>query len=515
MDEGIGAWPARRAERSPDAVALVDGPTGARTSYAELDERVGARAGRLAGLGVGHGDRVALLGENSPAYLEWLFAAARLGAITVPVNMRLAAAEVAYVLADSGADVLVCSPAFAALAEAACGELSEPPRRVDLTEAPDGPVRREPEPADGRGGEPCVIMYTSGTTGRPKGAVLTHDNMLWNAINMLSAGPGIASTDVTIAAAPLFHIGALGLSALPIVYAGGTVVVVPSFDPAGFLDLMAAERVTTQFLVPAMWAALTRVPDLDARSFPALRFAISGGAPCPVTVIERFLALGWTFTEGFGMTELSPCALFLDAGDVVTHAGSVGRPFLHVDARLVDDAGVEVGVGEVGELVLRGPTVFAGYWNRPEETAEVMRGNSGQHADRGWFHSGDLGVRDERGFVTLVDRKKDMIITGGENVYPIEVEQVLHRHPAIADVAVVGVGDPQWGESVLAVVVAADPAAPPAADDVIAFAREHVAHFKAPRRVEVVAELPRNATGKLLKRVLREQFAGSAAAVSR
>jgi fatty-acyl-CoA synthase len=513
MDEGIGAWVARRAERSPDAVALVDGPTRARTSYAELDEHVGARADRLAALGVGHGDRVALLGENSPAYLEWLFAAARLGAITVPVNMRLAAPEVAYVLADSGAGVLVRSTVFAPLADAACGELDEAPVLVELGEAPDGPGRREPEPGAGRGAEPCVIMYTSGTTGRPKGAVLTHDNMLWNAVNMLSAGPGIASTDVTIAAAPLFHIGALGLSALPLLYAGGTVVVVPAFDPAGFLDLLAAEGVTTQFLVPSMWAALTRVPDLGDRSFPALRWAISGGAPCPVTVIERFLGLGWTFTEGFGMTELSPSALFLETADVVTHAGSVGRPFLHVDARLVDEAGAEVGVGEVGELVLRGPTVFAGYWNRPEETAEAFR-DSGQHADR-WFHSGDLGVRDEHGFITLVDRKKDMIITGGENVYPVEVEQVLHRHPGVADVAVVGVGDPQWGESVLAVVVPADPDAPPAADDVIAFAREHIAHFKAPRRVEVVGELPRNATGKLLKRTLREQFAGSAAAVSR
>jgi fatty-acyl-CoA synthase len=350
-------------------------------------------------------------------------------------------------------------------------------------------------------------MYTSGTTGVPKGAVLTHDNMLWNAVNMLSAGPGIASTDVTIAAAPLFHIGALGLSALPLLYAGGTVVVVPSFDPAGFLDLLAAERVTTQFLVPAMWAALTRVPDLGDRAFPALRWAISGGAPCPLPVIERFLALGWTFTEGFGMTELSPAALFLDTADVVTHAGSVGRPFLHVDARLLDDVGQDVGVGEVGELVLRGPTVFAGYWNRPAETAEVMRA--------GWFHSGDLGVRDAQGFVTLVDRRKDMIITGGENVYPVEVEQVLHRHPGVGDVAVVGVGDPQWGESVVAVVVAADPGAPPAAEELIAFTRERIAHFKAPRRVEFVDELPRNATGKLLKRVLRERFAGSAAAVSR
>ncbi|MEJ2888546.1 acyl-CoA synthetase [Actinomycetospora aeridis] len=499
MDGGIADWIARRAERRPRATAVVDVATGARHDYAELDRRVGARAAALAGLGVEAGTRVALLGENSGAYLEWLFGAARIGAIAVPVNHRLAPAEVAHVLRDSGATVLVGSAAFETLAKGALDELDNPPVLVPLgTEPGDGTVAAHPAAGD----DPCVIMYTSGTTGVPKGAVLTHDNMLWNAINMVTAGAGIGGTDATIAAAPLFHIGALGLSALPLLYAGGTVVVVPSFDPAAFAELMAAEGVTTQFLVPAMWAALTRLPSLPPQ--PALRWAISGGAPCPVTVIEHFTGLGWSFTEGFGMTELSPAALFLDADDVLRHAGSVGRPFLHVDARLVSESGDEVGVGEVGELVLRGPTVFAGYWQRPEATAEVMR--------EGWFHSGDLGVRDAEGFVTLVDRKKDMIITGGENVYPIEVEQVLHRHPAIADVAVVGVGDAQWGETVLAVVVASGSLDP---DEVIAFARERIAHFKAPRRVEVVEELPRNATGKLLKRVLREQFAGQAEAVRR
>ncbi|MFC5137328.1 AMP-binding protein [Actinomycetospora rhizophila] len=500
MDGGIADWIARRARRRPGHTALVDVATGARHDYATLDRRVGARAAALAALGVGVGARVALLGENSAAYLEWLFGAARIGAVAVPVNHRLAPAEVAHVLGDSGATVLVRSTAFATLADASLAALTGPaPAVVELGAEP-GTDTVAAHPA--AGDDPCVIMYTSGTTGVPKGAVLTHDNMLWNAINMVTAGPGIGGADVTIAAAPLFHIGALGLSALPLLYAGGTVVVVPAFDPAAFAALLAAEGVTTQFLVPAMWAALTRLPSLP--DLPDLRWAISGGAPCPVTVIEHFTGLGWTFTEGFGMTELSPAALFLDAADVLTHAGSVGRPFLHVDARLVAPNGEDVGVGEVGELVLRGPTVFAGYWNRPEATAEVLR--------NGWFHSGDLGVRDAEGFVTLVDRKKDMIITGGENVYPVEVEQVLHRHPAVADVAVVGVGDAQWGETVLAVVVAAGPLDP---DDVIAFARERIAHFKAPRRVEVVEELPRNATGKLLKRVLREQFAGQAEAVRR
>jgi fatty-acyl-CoA synthase len=481
----------------------VDTSDGRRIGYGELDRRAGSRAAKLAGLGVDTGDRVALLGENSTAYLEWLFATARLGAITVPINHRLSGEEIAYVLADSGATVLVRSTACADSAAAALRAREMPgPTVVELNTEPAGESRSE---GAVDGGTTCVIMYTSGTTGRPKGAMLTHDNMLWNAINMLSAGPGISSTDITIAAAPLFHIGALGLSALPLLYAGGTVVVPPAFDPVGFLDLMARERVTTQFLVPAMWAALSRVPDLDQRSFPELRWAISGGAPCPVTVIERFQALGWTFTEGFGMTELSPAALFLDADDVLSHAGSVGRPFMHVDARLVDEEDNEVPVGEVGELALRGSAVFAGYWNRPEETAEAMRD--------GWFHSGDLGVADAEGFVTLVDRKKDMIITGGENVYPVEVEQVLHRHPGIADVAVIGVGEETWGETVVAVVMAEDTTLDP--QEVIAFARERIAHFKAPRHVEVVDELPRNATGKLLKRVLRERFSGHGESVRR
>jgi fatty-acyl-CoA synthase len=502
MSEGIGAWVARRAQRRPNATALVDPAGGRRISYAELDRRVGARASDLAAAGLEPGDRVALLGENSCAYLEWLFAAARLGAITVPINMRLSAGEVAYVLDDSGARVLIRSELFRELATAALALADASPALAELAAEPVGAALPE---GSVDGGATCVIMYTSGTTGRPKGAMLTHENMLWNAINMVTACAGISSADTTIAAAPLFHIGALGLSALPLLYAGGTVVVPASFEPGTFLDLMAGERVTTQFLVPAMWAALARVPDFPARSFPDLRWAISGGAPCPVPVIERFQALGWTFTEGFGMTELSPAALFLDSGDVLSHAGSVGRPFMHVDARLVDSEDADVAVGEVGELVLRGPAVFAGYWNRPAETAEAMRG--------GWFHSGDLGVADADGFVTLVDRKKDMIIAGGENVYPVEVEQVLHRHPGIADVAVIGLGDPAWGETVVAVAVPAEPGLDP--EEVIAFARERLAHFKAPRRVELVDELPRNATGKLLKRALRERYSGQAAPVRR
>jgi len=502
VDNGIDNWVARRASRQPDAVALVDGVTGERFTYRELDHRVSARASTLVADGVGAGDRVALLAENSTSYLEWFFAIARTGAVCVPLNTRLAPDEVAYMLSDSGARVLVHSPALASLAQGALERTTPVERVLDLAAAP-GPAGDRPT-RGANGSEPCAIVYTSGTTGRPKGAVLTHDNMFWNAVNLVTAGKGLSRDDVTVAAAPLFHIGALGLSALPVLYAGGTVVVVPTFDPVGLVALMAREGVTTQFLVPAMWAAVARYGDLEHHPLPALRWGLVGGAPCPLTVIEHFRDLGYVLCEGFGMTELSPAALFLDASDIAAHAGSVGRPFLHVDARLVDTDGQVAEVGAIGELELRGPTVFAGYWGNPQETAAAMHD--------GWFRSGDLGVADAEGFVTLVDRRKDMIITGGENVYPIEVEQVMHRHPAVVEVAVIGVGDPTWGESVVAVTVVQGEVD---TDEIVAWTRERIAHYKAPSRIELVDELPRNATGKILKRVLRERYAGTEASVSR
>jgi fatty-acyl-CoA synthase len=306
----------------------------------------------------------------------------------------------------------------------------------------------------------------------------------------------------------MFHIGALGVSVLPILYAGGTVLTVRAFDPRRTLELIQEHRVTTQFLVPAMWVAVAQVPAFADFDTSSVRYVLCGGAPCPLPLIEFYQRHGWTFQEAFGMPETAPAALVLDAEFVVSHAGSVGRPVMHLDVRIVDDEDRDVPVGEVGELVLRGPNVFAGYWGLPAETAEAFRG--------GWFHTGDLARADADGFVTLVDRKKDMIISGGENVYPIEVEQALYAHEAVADVAVIGVPDQRWGETVLAVVVrSGGPDDTVQADKLIAHTRDRIAHFKCPSRVEFVDELPRNATGKLLKRELRERFTGSGATVHR
>ncbi|SFQ70233.1 acyl-CoA synthetase [Amycolatopsis rubida] len=498
MASSLAQWIARRGTITPGSVALVAAETGERITYADLERRVAGRAAALRALGVRKGDRVALLGLNSTGYLETLFAVAWLGAITLPINFRLAAAEIEYLLDDARPVVVVHDDTFAALAKEASGARTLVSDSELVQEG-----RVEPEPAGPD--DVAVLMYTSGTTGRPKGAMLTHGNLEANAINVLTSGEGILPSDITLTVAPLFHIGGLALFTLPLLYAGGTVVVAGKFDPQETLALIQREKVTVHFMVPAMWAAMTQVPDFDSYDLSRLRYLLCGGAPCPLPVIEFYEDKGLTFVEGFGMTELSPAALVLESAFVRSHAGSVGRPFLHVEARIVDERDDDVPTGTVGELVLRGPNVFAGYWGLPEASAETLRG--------GWFHSGDLARCDADGFVTLVDRKKDMIISGGENVYPIEVEQVLHRHPDIADVAVIGAPDPQWGETVVAVVVPAGDSLD--GDAVIAYCRERIAAFKCPRRVEVVDELPRNATGKLLKRELRSRYTDSAASVSR
>lgn len=505
MALSLGDWVAHRGTRSPEAVALVDATSGERLTYGRLAARVAARAGVLREHGVRRGDRVALLGVNSVGYVETLFAVGWLGAVAVPLNFRLSAAEIGYILGDARPALLVHDATFAALAMSATADAEhgapEVVEDVSLS-AGSGVVPAETVGPD----EVAMLMYTSGTTGRPKGAMITHGNLEWNAVNMLTAAEGLGPQDTTLAVAPLFHIGGLSLFTLPVLYAGGTVVVAAQFEPREVLELLEREQVTVHFMVPAMWSALSQVPTFDSHDLSRLRYLLCGGAPCPLPVIEFYEGKGLTFVEGFGMTELAPAALVLESAFVRSRAGSVGRPFLHVDVRIVDDRDDDVAHGEVGELVLRGPNVFAGYWGLPETTAQAMRG--------GWFHSGDLARQDDDGFVTLVDRKKDMIITGGENVYPVEVEQVLHRHPAIADVAVIGTPDPQWGETVMAVVVP-HPDTPLDQQEVISFCRARIAHFKCPRLIEVVDQLPRNATGKLLKRDLRARYIQNTSTVSR
>ena len=336
--------------------------------------------------------------------------------------------------------------------------------------------------------------------------MLTHGNHLWNAFTHFSMTEGLTPRDVSLVAAPLFHIGAFGIFTLPLVYLGGTSVILESFNPATWIDCVEQHRPTLAFCVPAMWAAIVAA-GLDGRQLSLLRYTISGGAPCPLVLIRQLRVHGLVFTEGFGLTETAPVASALGADEVIKHAGSVGKPIAHVEYRIVGDDGREVPTGEVGELLIRGPNVFVGYWQKPDASREVLD-------EDGWFHSGDLARVDAEGYYYIVDRKKDMVISGGENVYPAEIEQVLYQRPEIAEVAVLGTPDARWGEAVTA-VVALKAGQQLDADELIAWARQRLAGFKCPRVVRFVDSLPRTTTGKLLKRELRRQFGGDGAAVQR
>ncbi|MGX6447717.1 acyl-CoA synthetase [Patulibacter sp. S7RM1-6] len=513
-DRGVGSWVAGNAYRRPDRVALIDGDTGEETTWAVLEARTNALARSLAEQGVRRGDRVGLLLLNGPRFVEILVALAKLAAVAVPVNHRLAPPEIRYIAEDSGLRTLLASAPLAGLGTAALEGLGVRTIAVPAAIAPDAPAPEyealvaagDPTPlgTDVDLDDLAILMYTSGTTGHPKGAMLTHGTLLWSAVAISTSRLGVTGEDTTLAAAPLFHIGGLGVFVLPLLLVGGTTVTQERFDPAQTLDLLVRHRVTLEFLVPAMWAALAQVPGMADADASALRIALCGGSPTPLPLIEGYRDRGWPFCECFGMTEMSPGVALLDPEDVVRKAGSIGRTLPHVAARAVDEAGRDVRAGEVGELVLRGPNVTAGYWGRPEATREAFFGD--------WFRTGDLCRIDEEGFITLVDRRKDLVISGGENVYPVEVEQVLIRHPHVAEVAVVGRPDERWGETVVAVVVPDGELDP---DALVAWARERLAGFKCPRVVEVVEALPRNATGKVLKRDLRTLVAGTDAVVHR
>jgi len=502
---GLGSWPERRLRMSPDRDAIwFDGAT---MSHADFAQRVRRAAGALAGLGVRPGDRVAWLSGNHPSALETLFACGQLGAIWVPVNARLTAPEARYVLGHSGATAVVHG---AHLADLATG-LREQLPAVRSWIAVDGPAPAGALPyeellasADSESrdvpvspNDPCLIMYTSGTTGRPKGAVLTHGNMTWNAVNQL-LGFDLGPDERTLALAPLFHIGCLNGTVNPTLLRGGCVVVVRRFDPAGTLEVIEQQRITSFFAVPAMLDAIAREPGFASRDLSALRTVAAAGAPVPLPTLRTWMSRGIPMQQAYGMTEAAPGCTVLDAADAERKVGSAGKPEFFTDLRVVRADGTDADAGEVGEVLVSGPNIMAGYWNEPERTAEVL-------AD-GWYRTGDAGSLDAEGFLYIRDRYRDMIISGGENVYPAEVESALLEVPGIVEAAVIGVPDEEWGEAGLAVLVTS--AGGPADLEAVRTAlRDRLAGFKLPRQVRFVDALPKTATGKTRKPDLRAQFA--------
>ncbi|MGH3642346.1 MAG: fatty-acid--CoA ligase FadD5 [Mycobacterium sp.] len=500
---------ARHALMQPDATALRF--LGQTTTWGELDRRVTALAGALSRRGVGFGDRVLILMLNRTEFIESVLATNLLGAIAVPVNFRMTPPEIAFLVGDCQARVVVTEPVLAAVATAvrqldptladvvvAGGITEDGLLGYDDLLTEEGPA---PAAVDIPNDSPALIMYTSGTTGRPKGAVLTHVNLSGQATTHLFTSGADLNHDIGFIGVPLFHIAGIGNTITGLLLGRPTVIYpLGAFDPGTLLDVLEAEHVTGIFLVPAQWQVVCAAQRARPRQLN-LRLLSWGAAPASDTLLREMAETfpGSQILAAFGQTEMSPVTCMLLGDDAVRKLGSVGRVIPTVAARVVDEEMNDVAIGQVGEIVYRAPTLMAGYWNNPEATAEAFAG--------GWFHSGDLVRQDDEGYVWVVDRKKDMIISGGENIYCAEVENVLAGHPSIGEAAVIGRAHDKWGEVPVAIVaLGAAAGSGLTLSDLEEFLTERLARYKHPKALVVVDALPRNPAGKVLKTELRVRF---------
>lgn len=489
----VGDWLAKRERLTPDKVALIDAATGERRTYRQWNARANAVAHLLRQrLRVQKGDRVAVLAANAPEYLDLLFAVGKLGAILVPLNWRLTVRELEIILRDCAPAVLFHDDTYADNARQAAALLGIPLARLGEQAETSAPATTPDLSLE----DPFLILYTSGTTGVPKGALLSHRMITWNCINT-EISWDLWGTDITPTFAPFFHSGGINVLTLPLVHKGGTIVLLRNSDPGAVLESIERERCTIVFAVPTVFQMMLEHPRFASTDLSSVRFCVTGGSSCPIPIIEGYSRRGLTFRQGYGLTEVGVNCFSLAPEDALRKAGSVGQPVFHSEARIVDDRGQEVGVDEVGELVLAGPHVCSGYWKRPEATAEAFQ--------NGWWHTGDLARRDAEGYFYIVGRKKDMLISGGENIYPAEIEGLLATHPKIAEAAIIGVPDAKWGEVGRAIVVVR-PGETLTAEEVLAFCAGKLARYKIPKSVAFAPILPRNAMGKVIKAELREQF---------
>ncbi|MET3919537.1 o-succinylbenzoate--CoA ligase [Arthrobacter sp. UYEF20] len=512
---GIGSWLQRRRPKSGSKTALISGNH--ELSYDQLADRSARLANALRDRGVAKGDRVAYLGENHPAFLETLFACGSLGAVFVPLNTRLAPPEIQFQLQDCGAKALIHAGSLGELAargsagtavarlvavddsvdgspDGAASGAAEGPTAVEdfedvLASGADRPIDEPVTLDDG-----AMILYTSGTTGRPKGALLTHGNITWNCINVI-VDFDFSSADVALMISPMFHVASLDMGVLPTLLKGGTVVLEPKFNARRTLELIEKHRATTISGVPTTYQMLCEDPAWETTELGSLNKLTCGGSAVPMRVLEAYEARGLRFSNGYGMTETAPGATTLPAARSREKAGSSGLPQFFTDVRIADFDGHPAAPGTVGEIQIKGPNVIPEYWNRPEATAE-------SYAPGGWFKSGDMGYKDEDGFFFVSDRLKDMIISGGENIYPAEIEQAIAELEAVGSVAVIGVPDEKWGEVPRAVVLLRE-GAQLTEDQLRTHLDGRLARYKIPKSVVFVDEMPRTASGKIRKAELR------------
>ncbi|MEN8243469.1 MAG: long-chain fatty acid--CoA ligase [Thermodesulfobacteriota bacterium] len=501
----IGEFLARWSRKEPAREALVYKEQ--RYTYRDLNERVNRLANGLKSLGIGRSDKVALLMTNCNQMIECYCAICKLGAVAVPLNFRLAGPEIAYQIDNSDACLLIFGQSFLDLVHSVSDQFANIEAQICVGGSEDEKTRNyedflssfeSSEPlVPIEDDDPAFILYTSGTTGKPKGAVMTHKNLLLNALITTLEIPG-TPYERCLCSVPLFHAGGLS-TFLKILLVGGTFIITDQFDPVETLDLIEREQVSYLLLVPAMWIQLLETPEIVDYDTSSLKRALTAASIMPVSVKSKILEYfpNARLSDSFGQTEMGPVATTLKPEDVLRKKGSVGRPCITVETRIVDTHDNDVPQGQVGEIIYRGPTVMKEYYKNPQATTEAMR--------NGWFHSGDLVKADEEGFIYVVDRLKDIIISGGENIYAVEVEETLYSHPAVLEAAVIGVPDPKWEEAVKAIVVLKEgyQATEP---EIIEHCRQNLASYKKPKSVVFVDSLPKNATGKVLKFKLREQY---------
>ncbi len=485
-DLTLGRWLSDRARTTPDRVAIrfLDGEL----TYEALERRATRLAAGLTARGLNRGDRLATLAGTSPDHVATFFACARLGVALQPISWRLAPTEIAYQLEDAAPSLLLASAEHEELAHAAG-------RTVGIAQIADPTLEADGEVADvARDDDPLLLIYTSGTTGKPKGALLTHANCFWTNLSF-DRTTGLRDDDIVLQVLPQFHVGGWNVQPLLAWWKGATVVLEPTFDAARALHVIQTERVTTMMGVPATYLFLAQAPGFAETDLSSLRLAVVGGASMPESLLEAWIERGVEIVQGYGLTEAAPNVLCLPPQDARRKLGFAGKPYPHVDVALRDtETGALVDGAGVGELVVRGPNVFAGYWRNPEATEAAF-------AD-GWLLTGDVAERDEEGFYRIAGRIKDMVISGGENVYPAEIEDVLHDHAAVLEAAVVGVPDERWGEACVAFVVLRERGAA-TEEDLLEHCRGRLARFKVPKGFSFVEELPRSSMGKVLKDELR------------
>lgn len=498
----------KRADLTPDREALYDLHTGKRYTFAELNERANRTANFLRErYEVQKGDRVSILAQNCLPFVDLLFGLGKIGAIFAPLNWRLTARELVYIVNDLQPRLLICGLEYQSVLDEMRAEIevehyislegAEIAGAVAYEDLLEQAEKSEPKRPVFEGDDGYCILYTSGTTGKPKGAVLPHRQVLWNAINTVVSW-GLCESDISPILTPMFHSGGLFVFLVPLFYAGGRIVLARNFDPEESLKVIVDEKCTVILGVPTLFQVWMNSPIFAQADFSHVHFFISGGAPCPPKLIEAWSRTkNVTMRQGYGLTEVGVNCFSMTDEEALRKAGSVGKPIFHSQMRLVDTEGNDVPRGETGELIISGPTVCAGYWRNSEATAEAL-------VD-GWFHTGDMARQDQDGYFYIAGRYKDMIISGGENIYAAEVEAVFREHDAVADAALIGQPDEKWGEIGL-MIVALKPEQSVAEEELQEFCTERLARYKIPKKVEIVDELPYSPYGKVMKVELREKF---------